>query len=152
METNYRPHFTLSWCRGKISSQQTSSPSNLHRFGKSLRHGQQKRSPFKTLKTWYKWQYVQFCSSISLKSHISGSNRVASFNDNVLKTVNPKVVFLVQFCSPLWSMIHRALFRPPLHCTLIISVFGKVGPTSNNSNTFVRNLSPRSFIVQSISI
>jgi len=46
-------------------------------------------------------------------------------------------------------MIYRALFRPRLHCTLMISVFGKVGPTSNNSNTSVRNLSPKSSIGQS---
>ena len=68
---------------------------------------------------------------------------------NVLKAVHSKVVFLVQFCSQLWSMIYRALFRPRLHCTLMISVFGKVGPTSNNSNTSVRNLSPKSSIGQS---
>ena len=49
----------------KTLSQQTSPPSNLW-FGKSLRHGQPKRSPFENSKTWYQWQYVQFYSSISL--------------------------------------------------------------------------------------
>ena len=59
-ETNSWPHLTPPRCRAKSSRQQTSSPSNLCRFWKSLRHGQQKRSLFEYSKTWYQWQHVHF--------------------------------------------------------------------------------------------
>jgi len=38
-------------------------------------------------------------------------------------------------------MICQVLFRPPQHCMLMISAFGKVIPTSNSSNISVKNLS-----------
>ena len=119
---NYWPHFTPPWCHAKISSQQTSSPGDPYRFGKSLWHDQQKRSPFENPKTCYQWRNVQFHSSNTyfLIAHLGSCFSIIKCSKN--GAPQGSVLNLILFSI----MICQALFCCPQRCMLMISAFGKV--------------------------